>query len=500
MMNGLADTWSTKEKLALFSAISSVGKDWESVGKVLKPHFDGNQPSDWSTPENCAIQYEEIVSSLITPRKTFRISSVDVDQTIIKRLRQERISELNSTAERSKNAYLKLKGQIEAIQDGLQNHRLQEIWNEILREKELQREKDEAKAKILDEREQRIKEKLLAAEKDAINEGDIQSIDAVQEKKEEGELQEVVQDDLVQCVTEEVDIPDREYEISVEGSDFPVPDEGSITHLEMPPELTAEEVERTLGESELIEVITDDMVVEDNELPISEAPDEIEPNLIPPNFEEISEDQKLKITPSSPLKESPTLYTEETQNYPYEAKVDMTCKETNTEIVDKTLSRKAKAKKKKTAKVKRDAVLAEEKETILQNVDAPDPSQVSLTMKAVDVSPTVEVEKDVMSFVIKEPTDAQVGGKSFEEVRIMDRKATELVDNGETSMETDQTVETVLGIEEEKLLGQSSEVISPERPPPVQSPEELPDAKAPEQLSRIQLPVHEEQEGKMEMK
>ena len=105
----------------------------ESVGKVLKPHFDGNQPSDWSTPENCAIQYEEIVSSLITPRKTFRISSVDVDQTIIKRLRQERISELNSTAERSKNAYLKLKGQIEAIQDGLQNHRLQEIWNEILR-------------------------------------------------------------------------------------------------------------------------------------------------------------------------------------------------------------------------------------------------------------------------------------------------------------------------------------------------------------------------------
>ena len=63
-----------------------------------------------------------------------------------------------------------------------------------------------------------------------------------------------------------MDIPDREYEISVEGSDFPVPDEGSITHLEMPPELTAEEVERTLGESELIEVITDDMVVEDNEL------------------------------------------------------------------------------------------------------------------------------------------------------------------------------------------------------------------------------------------
>ena len=58
----------------------------------------------------------------------------------------------------------------------------------------------------------------------------------------------------------------------------------------------------------------------------------------------------------------------------------------------------------------------------------------------------------------------------------------------------------MLGIEEEKLLGQSSEVISPERPPPVQSPEELPDAKAPEQLSRIQLPVHEEQEGKMEMK
>ena len=114
----------------------------------------------------------------------------------------------------------------------------------------------------------------------------------------------------------------------------------------------------------------------------------------------------------------------------------MTCKETNTEVVDKTLSRKAKAKKKKTAKVKRDAVLAEEKETILQNVDAPDPSQVSLTMKAVDVSPTVEVEKDAMSFVIKEPTDAQVGGKSFDEVRIMDRKATELVDNGETSMET----------------------------------------------------------------
>ncbi|KAK2727530.1 hypothetical protein QYM36_008124, partial [Artemia franciscana] len=42
------------------------------------------------------------------------------------------------------------------------------------------------------------------------------------------------------CVTEELDIPDTENEITFERSNFPISDERSIT-LEMPPELTVDD-------------------------------------------------------------------------------------------------------------------------------------------------------------------------------------------------------------------------------------------------------------------
>ncbi|KAK2727531.1 hypothetical protein QYM36_008125, partial [Artemia franciscana] len=45
---------------------------------------------------------------------------------------------------------------------------------------------------------------------------------------------------LMKCVTEELDIPDTENEITFERSNFPISDEGSIT-LEMPPELTVDD-------------------------------------------------------------------------------------------------------------------------------------------------------------------------------------------------------------------------------------------------------------------
>ena len=91
------DTWSTREHLALASAVVRSGdQNWMSVSRAMRGLADPGRPPDWCSQKNCAQQYARLLELVDTPRrKRERGEANDLPgESIVRKLRQDRTDEL----------------------------------------------------------------------------------------------------------------------------------------------------------------------------------------------------------------------------------------------------------------------------------------------------------------------------------------------------------------------------------------------------------------------
>lgn len=105
------DKWSTREQLALASAVLSSGdQNWMSVSRTLKVLCGGNskdnlqsRPGDWFSQKNCAVQYGHLLEDVETPKRKKRTSESSLSssppveaptEAIVRRLTEERMQEI----------------------------------------------------------------------------------------------------------------------------------------------------------------------------------------------------------------------------------------------------------------------------------------------------------------------------------------------------------------------------------------------------------------------
>ncbi len=115
----IIDTWTTKEKMVLASAVLCMGgeQNWVSVSRVMKQYAEANvlerpRPADWFSQKNCALQYNKLQDALGssgTPRRRGRQGEAGTgagaaagaqggsetsEQRILKGLKDDRMNEL----------------------------------------------------------------------------------------------------------------------------------------------------------------------------------------------------------------------------------------------------------------------------------------------------------------------------------------------------------------------------------------------------------------------
>lgn len=144
------DKWSISEKLYLASAVAACSGDqnWMSVSRSLKIMCGSNRPSDWFSQKSCAAQYGNLLENVETPKRKKRNENASVEtpgESILRKLTQERLAELNKCIQDEREEYAKIKEEILAIQNGVVDEKqLREMWAEIETE-EKQREKEQQK-------------------------------------------------------------------------------------------------------------------------------------------------------------------------------------------------------------------------------------------------------------------------------------------------------------------------------------------------------------------
>lgn len=118
------DKWSIREQLCLASAVARSGdQNWMSVSRALKPFGDPNRPTDWFHQKNCAAQYGALLENVETPKRKKRTSSSEniietPAESILRKLVNERKTELKSLLADEKAEYLKLQADMVLLQSG----------------------------------------------------------------------------------------------------------------------------------------------------------------------------------------------------------------------------------------------------------------------------------------------------------------------------------------------------------------------------------------------
>ncbi|XP_075147813.1 bromodomain containing 8 [Haematobia irritans] len=148
------DKWTTREQLALASAVLSSGdQNWMSVSRALKV-LCGNskdtlhpRPADWFSQKNCAVQYGHLLEDVETPKRKKRTSESSMSssppveaptEAVLRRLTEERMQELKLELRKEQEEYAKLVGEIKAIQSGnVDDEQLLEMWNDIEKEQDM---------------------------------------------------------------------------------------------------------------------------------------------------------------------------------------------------------------------------------------------------------------------------------------------------------------------------------------------------------------------------
>ncbi|XP_044736007.1 bromodomain-containing protein 8 [Chrysoperla carnea] len=118
------DIWDTKEKLLLASAVVRSGdQNWMSVSRLMKTLGHTTRPSDWYSQKNCAAQYGLLLENVETPKRKKRTTGTESvietpSESILRRLKEERMLELKKIMNEERKTYLKLKEEINLVKSG----------------------------------------------------------------------------------------------------------------------------------------------------------------------------------------------------------------------------------------------------------------------------------------------------------------------------------------------------------------------------------------------
>ncbi|XP_055668421.1 bromodomain-containing protein 8 isoform X6 [Falco peregrinus] len=151
---GPTEPWSIREKLCLASSVMRSGdQNWVSVSRAIKPFAEPGRPPDWFSQKHCASQYSELLETTETPkRKRGEKGEVveTVEDVIVRKLTAERVEELKKIIKETQEKYRQLKKDVELIQAGHMDNRLEELCNEIMIKKKMEEEEAEVKRKATD--------------------------------------------------------------------------------------------------------------------------------------------------------------------------------------------------------------------------------------------------------------------------------------------------------------------------------------------------------------
>ncbi|XP_072524237.1 bromodomain-containing protein 8 isoform X3 [Salminus brasiliensis] len=146
---GPTEPWSIREKLCLASSVMRSGdQNWVSVSRAIKPFSEPGRPPDWFSQKHCASQYSELLETTEAPkRKRGEKGEVveTIEDVIVRRLTAERIDELKKLLKDTQEKYRKLKKEVDLIQAGHMDSKLEDLWGEI--EQKKKQEEDEAERK-----------------------------------------------------------------------------------------------------------------------------------------------------------------------------------------------------------------------------------------------------------------------------------------------------------------------------------------------------------------
>ncbi|XP_055373764.1 bromodomain-containing protein 8 [Condylostylus longicornis] len=159
------DKWSIKERLCLASAVHCSGdQNWMSVSRSLKLLCSShNRPPDWFSQKSCAVQYGELLENVETPKRKKRTNSDNQNQpaetpteSILRNLKQERVTELEALIQKERDVYIKLHKDAISLQNNTAtDEQIRELWLQIQKEKEHQIVEEQKYNDWLKEREQR---------------------------------------------------------------------------------------------------------------------------------------------------------------------------------------------------------------------------------------------------------------------------------------------------------------------------------------------------------
>ncbi|TTE22040.1 Bromodomain-containing protein 8 [Bagarius yarrelli] len=146
---GPTEPWSIREKLCLASSVMRSGdQNWVSVSRAIKPFSEPGRPPDWFSQKHCASQYSELLETTEAPkRKRGEKGEVveTIEDVIVRRLTAERIDELKRLLKDTQEKYRKLKKEVDLIQTGHMDSKLEELWVEIEQKKKQEEEEAEQK-------------------------------------------------------------------------------------------------------------------------------------------------------------------------------------------------------------------------------------------------------------------------------------------------------------------------------------------------------------------
>ncbi|XP_062405910.1 bromodomain-containing protein 8 [Sardina pilchardus] len=146
---GPTEPWSVREKLCLASSVMRSGdQNWVSVSRAIKPFSEPGRPPDWFSQKHCASQYSELLETTEAPkRKRGEKGEVveTIEDVIVRRLTAERIEELKRLLKDTQEKYRKLKKEVELIQAGQMDSKLEEVWGEIDQKRKQEEEEAEQK-------------------------------------------------------------------------------------------------------------------------------------------------------------------------------------------------------------------------------------------------------------------------------------------------------------------------------------------------------------------
>ncbi|XP_013141950.1 PREDICTED: nucleosome-remodeling factor subunit BPTF [Papilio polytes] len=154
------DTWNTREQLCLASAVVRSGdQNWMSVSRALKTVGEPNRPPDWYSQKSCAAQYGALLEHVETPKRKKRSSEGAVEtpqESILKRLTQERITEIHKVIAELTQQYEQTQKEITELSDPTtSDERVHELWNATEAEKRARERENARRLALLKEREER---------------------------------------------------------------------------------------------------------------------------------------------------------------------------------------------------------------------------------------------------------------------------------------------------------------------------------------------------------